>query len=239
VALAVADRLDSLVGLFAVGMQPTGTRDPYGLRRTAIGLVQILASRSGGFDLRTGLGLAAERYAAGGQEPSRGSIQACLEFIIGRQEGLLLAEGWPHDVVQAILGAQGHDPSGAAKGVAALGGWVVRSEWPRLLQAYARCARITRGVGALPDFNPEQDEEPASHALYAALLAAEDTAPEPGSVDGFVGAFRPMIDPIDRFFEEVLVMADEQTVRENRLALLRRIVGLADKVADLSRLEGF
>ena len=136
-----------------------------------------------------------------------------------------------------MLSEQGHDPYGAYRAVEALAKWVKRDDWPRTLQAYARCVRITREQKHLPEFVPERIDGEATNELYQALLKAE--TPKPRSVDAFVRAFRPMIPAIDRFFEEVLVMADQRELRENRLALLLRVTRLADGVAELSKLAGF
>jgi glycyl-tRNA synthetase len=236
VVMAVADRLDSLIGLFAIGVQPTGTRDPYALRRAALGVVQILTAQRQNFDLRIGLGWALEGL---GRTASKQALPDCLDFISARQQRLLLGEGWPHDVIEAVLVEQGHNPHGAALAVEALAAWVNQPDWPKILQAYARCVRITRDIPGLPSFSPDRIVEPATRELHAAILAAEQQPRRIGSVVDFVEAFLPLIPAIDRFFDEVLVMTDERALRENRLALLQRVVKLADGVADFSKLEGF
>ncbi|MEK6587227.1 MAG: glycine--tRNA ligase subunit beta, partial [Chloroflexota bacterium] len=236
VALALADRLDTLMGLFAVGIQPSGTRDPYAMRRTAIGLVQILIGQRRSFDLRQALQWALEGT---GRNVEAGPLEACLDFIVARQQPLLLGEGWPHDAIASVLAEQGHDPYGAYRAVEALSKWVKRDDWPRTLQAHARCVRITREQKDVPEFMPARIDEGATRELYQALLGAEAAERQPGSVDAFMKVFRPMISAIDRFFEEVLVMTDQRELRENRLALLMRVRKLADGVADFSKLEGF
>ena len=236
VVLAVADRLDSLMGLFAIGIQPSGTRDPYALRRAAVGVVQILTARRRSFDLRIGLGWARDGLGRVGSEQA---LADCLGFIAARQQRLLLGAGWPHDVVDAVVAEQGHDPHRATLAVAALADWVKRPEWPKILQAYARCVRIIREVRGLPGFSPERVDEPATRDLYQAVLAAERAPRESGSVEDFIKVFRPLIPAIDRFFEEVLVMTEQHELRDNRLALLTRIGRLAEGIADFSKLEGF
>jgi glycyl-tRNA synthetase len=166
-------------------------------------------------------------------------LSDCLDFLSARQQHLLLGEGWPHDVVEAVLAEQGHNPHGAALAVAALAGRVNQPNWPTVLQAYARCVRISRDIPGLSSFSPDRIVEAATRELHSAILTAEQKPRQTGSVKDFVEAFLPVIPAIDRFFEEVLVMTDERALRENRLALLQRVVKLADGVADLSRLEGF
>ena len=138
-----------------------------------------------------------------------------------------------------MLAEQGYNPHGAALAVEDLATWVNRPDWPKILQAYARCVRITRDIPGLPSFSPDRIVEPATRELHAAILAGEQQPRRTGSVADFVEAFLPVVPAIDRFFDEVLVMTDERALRENRLALLQRVVKLADGVADLSKLEGF
>jgi glycyl-tRNA synthetase len=233
--VGIADRVDTLVALFGVGAEPSGAKDPFALRRTAIGLVQLLAGRALSFDLRRALG-----QAAGGMpfDVSEETLEDCLSFIATREQILLLGEGHRHDAIEALLAAQAHDPACVWRAVEALEKRMLRKDWPRTLQAYARCARIIRGVEAFA-VDSKRLEDKAEKALYDALLKAEAHPRKPGSVEDFFKAFLPLVDDITRFFDEVLVMAEQPQLRENRLALLQRIVALADGVADLSCLEGF
>jgi glycyl-tRNA synthetase len=116
---------------------------------------------------------------------------------------------------------------------------VQRPDWEKLLDAYARCVRITRDLDERYNVDPDLFEEGATEHLYTALQEAESADRAPGSVDDFLAAFEPMIPAIDRFFDEVLVMAEDENVRRNRLGLLQRIAALADGVVDMSQLEGF
>lgn len=236
IAVGLADRLDTLIGLFAAGMQPTGTRDPFALRRAAIGLVQILAGLDLDLDLKAALRAAAEEQPI---KVSRDAEQDCLAFIVGRQQALLLAEGQPHDAVEAVLEAQGANPARAARAVAALDEWRKREDWPQILQAYARCVRITRSIETRYEVTPQRFELDAERELYAALQSAQSVDRQPGSVDDFFAAFLPMMPQIERFFEDVLVMAEDEAIQHNRLAVLQQISALADGVADFSKLEGF
>jgi glycyl-tRNA synthetase len=235
-AVGLADRLDSLAGLFAAGLAPTGTRDPFAQRRAALGLVVNLIDWNLRFDLRDALSNAASNLPIPAGEDSQ---SAALAFIIERLRNLLLEQGYRYDVVDAVLAEQGQDPAGADRAVKELVVWVERSDWSEILPAYARCVRITRDQTSRYEVGASALLEPAERALYEALLAAESTAREPGSVDDFLNAFLPLIPAINRFFDEVLVMVEDRELRENRLGLLQRIAALAGGVADMSRLEGF
>ena len=238
--VGIADRLDTLVGLFAADLAPSGNKDPFAQRRAALGLVQNLLVWTAGFcsdfDLRSGIeAAAAHQPILSGPE----SQQAVLEFIVERLRNILLEQGWHYDVVDAILAVQGFFPSRAARAVERLEDWTKRPDWNTILPAYARCVRITRDLKERYPVSLADFAEPAERELYAALAEAEETPRGAGSVDDFLGVFLPMIPVVNHFFEAVLVMADDLRLRQNRLGLLQRIAALAGGIADLSCLEGF
>ena len=235
VALALADRLDSLAGLFAVGLAPTGSADPYGLRRAALGLVQILLERKLDFSVREGLLEAARALPV---PLSDAALDEAVAFVAGRLQGVLRDAGLAHDVVEAALAARGDNPFLAQQVAQQLRGWIAREDWPLLLDNYARCVRITRDHPRYA-LDASQLTEPAERALYAALVETEARVTPQGGVDGFLAAFVPLVPLIQAFFDNVLVMAEEDAVREARLALLQRVAGLAVGIVDLSKLEGF
>jgi glycyl-tRNA synthetase len=235
-AVALADRLDSLSGLFAVGLAPTGTKDPFGLRRAAIGVVQPLIEHKINFDLRISLKAAAALEPV--QVTDETQVQV-LEFINGRLRVVLIDMGYRYDVVDAVLAVQSDNPAGAARAVRQLTAWVARPDWSTLLPGYARCVRITRDQKRKFTVKPESFVEVAEKKLFEALEVAEKRKRASGSADDFLNAFVPMIPAINEFFDKVLVMAEAKSVKENRLGLLQRIASLADGIADLSKLEGF
>jgi len=234
--VGLADRLDSLAGLFAAGLAPTGNKDPFAQRRAALGLVGNLIAWDLNFDLRPALSAAAENLPI---EASPASQAECLNFIIERLRNVLLDNSYRYDIVDAVVAGQGYNPAKAAQAAKELTTWVARQDWNTILPAYSRCVRITRPLDEQFEINPNSFVEPATKALFAALEKAEAADRTTGSADNFLNAFTPMIPAIDKFFDEVLVMVDDKEVRENRLGLLQRIAALADGVADMSKLEGF
>ncbi|MFZ2098154.1 MAG: glycine--tRNA ligase subunit beta [Anaerolineales bacterium] len=236
--VGLADRLDTLAGLFAVGMAPSGARDPFAQRRAALGLVQALIGQNESFDLRKGLELAAALLPVP-MVPE--NLSACQGFIIERLRNMLLETGYRYDVVDAVIAAQGFDPARTNQSVKQLTVWVNRPDWHSILPAYARCVRITRDIAESYEVIPQEFAEKAEESLYAAFLLAEKSLhlARVQSADGFLTAFLPMISEINRFFDEVLVMSEDVVLRQNRLGLLQRIVALGSGVADMSRLEGF
>jgi len=232
--LALADRLDSLVGLFAAGLAPSGTKDPFGLRRAAIGVVQPLMEHAIDFDLRAAIRESARLQPI---EVSPAVQQQVLDFITGRLGVLLKDGGYKYDVVDAVLAEQSDRPAAAFQAVKQLAAWVSRPDWGVILPAYARCVRITRDRKEKYTVRPEAFVEEAEWKLYKAVNAQSSAFG--GDVDALLNAVVALIPSINTFFDKVLVMAEEQSVRENRLGLLQQIAALADGVADLSKLEGF
>ncbi len=236
--VALADRLDSLVGLFAAGLAPSGAKDPFGLRRAAIGVVQPLIEHDLDFDLATAVAEAAKLEPIPAGQDVQNQV---LDFIAGRLSVVLKERGQKYDVVDAVLAEQAGDPASAARAVTQLQKWVERPDWNTILPAFARCVRITRDQKQAFQVNEQAFQEKEEEKLYAAIRKAEATlAKAPAtSVDDLLAAFLPMIPMINAFFDKVLVMAEDQAVRENRLALLQRIAAMPRGLADLSKLEGF
>lgn len=233
--LALLDRLDSLVGLFAVGLAPTGSADPYALRRAALGLVQILLAQGVSLNLREAIALVAAQQPA---EVTPEAQNAVLEFIVGRLRVLLLENGEKHDVVEAILAEQGHNPARAAEGIRELSAWTDRADWSNTLDAFARCVRIIRSIPNQYDIQPEHFATPAEEGLYAAYQTLQ-SLPADANIGAFLALFAEAVPAVTAFFEGVMVMDENPALRENRLALLQGITTLTEGRADMSELVGF
>jgi len=235
-ALSLADRLDTLMGLFAAGLAPTGTKDPFAQRRAALGICQILMEWETHLDLRWGLA-----EAAGGFDLDISEEQqvACLDFIQGRLRGRLLEAGFHYDVIDAVLAQCAQDPYGALKNVRELSNWVAREDWHEILPAYSRCVRITRDQEEIFSVDVALLTLESEQSLNTALVQGEADLAGLKTVDGMLKAFLPIVPVISHFFDEVLVMAEDVNVRENRLALMQRIAGLSRGIMDMSHLEGF
>jgi glycyl-tRNA synthetase len=236
--VGLADRLDSLVGLFAAGLAPTGNKDPFAQRRTALGLVGNLIAWVLDFDIRVVMHAAAENLPF---ETSKESQDNCLKFIIRRLRNVLLDDGFSYHIVDAVVNSQGCNPAKAARAVKDLTSWVAREDWGMILPAYSRCVRITRSedFGSHTTVDDKLLAHPSEKELYEALMIAETTERASGSVNDFLNAFEPMIPAVDKFFDDVLVMVENDKIRNNRLRMLQRIASLAEGVADMSKLEGF
>jgi glycyl-tRNA synthetase len=235
--LGIANRLDSLVGLFAVGLAPTASADPFGLRRDALGLVGALVGCAQPFDLRPALA------AVAGAMPvpvSDAVLADVLTFVRDRLYVWLRDQGLPHDVVSAALAEQAHDPYRAAAAARELAELVKALGWTETFTAYARCKRIVR---ALPEIYPlatEHYTESATRELYEAVqYAIRNTQYADRTITILGEQLRALQAPINRFFTDVLVNAEDPAVRQARLALVQRVAALPDGIADLSQLQGF
>jgi glycyl-tRNA synthetase len=232
--IAIADRLDSLVGLFAAGLAPTGAKDPFGLRRAAIGLVQPLVEHDVDFDLADAVMKSAQTQPIEVKEDVQAKV---LEFIAGRLKVVLNDMGYKYDVIDAVLAVQSNNPAGTVRAVKQLQAWTEREDWSSILDGYARCVRITRDQKQTYKIKEKSLREVEETTLYEVFNLQPTTFN--GDVDAFLKVVVTLIPSITSFFEKILVMAEEKEVRENRLGLLQRIASLANGVADLSKLEGF
>jgi glycyl-tRNA synthetase len=233
-AVALADRLDALVGLFAAGLAPTGAKDPFGLRRAAIGVVQPLIEHDVDFDLVKALKESAKTQPIKVTDETQKQI---MDFIAGRLKVVLNDMGYRYDVVDAVLAEQSANPAAAARAVKQLQAWVEREDWSAILAAYARCVRITRDQKQTFKIKEKFLREVPETTLYEVFNLQPTTFN--GDVDAFLKVVQKLIPYITSFFDKILVMAEDKEVRENRLGLLQQIAGLAKGVADLSKLEGF
>ena len=235
-ALALADRCDSLLGLFAAGLAPRASNDPFALRRAALGVIDTLIANRTSCDLRRALGLAAPLLPVPVSDDTQTAV---LQFIIGRLEGVLRDRGYPASVVKAVLAAQGHNPYAASQAAHELNDALANDDWPTLLAAYSRCVRITRQLENILPLRPDHFELPAEKALCNAYQSAAADLEGIASAARFVGALRELEPAITTFFLDVLVMDEDPARRDNRLALLQGISALPRDIADLSQMEGF
>ena len=233
-ALAVADRLDSLAGLFAAGLGPKGSNDPFALRRAALHLIENLTAHRQRFDLRAGLDAAGALLPVAWSDAARAEV---LAFIGGRLEVVLRDAGYASSVVKAVLAEQTHDPYAARLAAAALAEAIQSPDWTTLLNAYARCVRITRPLKERYTLRPDALAAAEERAVLDELMQAE--ADKDGSVETFIASLRRLEPSITRLFDALLIMDEDAAIRENRLALLQRVAGLAAGVVELAVLEGF
>ena len=234
--LALADKLDSLVGLMAVGLTAKSTSDPVGLRRTALAIIQIIVNARMSVDLRPVI----DRIAESQPVPiGLAKKQEVLDFLRVRLENYFDDNVYvPINVVKAVLKVQAHNPLSAFQGVEQLASWVRRDDWELILDSFARCVRITRHEKTFR-LNSALLQLPEEKRLYADYLVASGQLNHSPNVDRFLSAFVPMVPAVTDFFDNVLVHDPDPALRNNRIALLQLISGMQAGIADLSELENF
>ena len=236
-AVSIADRLDSLAGLFGAGIKPRSNADPYGLRRDALGLLSTLIGHKIHFSLREGLSAAAYHLPIAVKGDA---LDEAFDYIIRRLEVALRDEGLRHDAISAAIAARLDDPYQIQRIASAFSAQIQSEHWLDTLHAHARCKRIVRALSEHYPLAPDVDSEEASRALHNAYLAARNAMDAASDkLAALIQVMAELRDPINRFFEDVLIMADDPALRQSRLALAQHIAALPDGIVDLSAFEGF
>ncbi|MGF7208048.1 glycyl-tRNA synthetase beta chain [Skermanella aerolata] len=252
VAVALADKLDTLVGFFAIDEKPTGSKDPYALRRAALGVIRLIVENGLRLELTKVFALAHKLQGADKLIPAYDVGGQLLDFFADRLKVVLRDRGVRHDLVDAVF-APGSREGGEddlvrlLARVEALQGFLGSDDGANLLVAYRRASNIVRieekkdgrTYGDAPEAGLLElaEEETLFKSLAAAeknavpLLAAEDFA-------GCMGALAALRAPVDAFFDKVTVNADQPPLRVNRLRLLSQIPATLNRIADFSRIEG-
>ncbi|MCB5410570.1 glycine--tRNA ligase subunit beta [Pseudogemmobacter faecipullorum] len=238
VAVALADKLDTLTGFWAIDEKPTGSKDPFALRRAALGVIRLILSNGLKAPL---LSLIAKGYpAANGAD--------LLSFFHDRLKVFLKDQGIRHDVIDACLAMPGNDDLALlVKRATALSDLLKTEDGANLLQGYKRANNILTQAeakdGVEYSFGPDEKlaESEEERALFAALDAAEAKITPAMAAEDFARAMQAMAAlraPIDAFFTAVQINSDNPIIRRNRLNLLHRIRAICAGTADLTRIEG-
>jgi glycyl-tRNA synthetase len=227
--LALADRFDLLAGLFAIGAKPTGSSDPFGLRRAAAGVVAILRAHPGlrSITLSRGLEAAADRVRAQGIDVPDAVLSDVAEFVVRRYEQQLLDAGNAHDLVAAVL-PLAQAPASADETLDELSKRVGDPDFAALAAALQRVRRIVP-LQTVAEYDVAALSEAAELALHEAFGEARSAGTD---LAGFAGTASVLTAPVNTFFDEILVMAEDPAVRAARLGLLASIRDLAAPVLD-------
>jgi glycyl-tRNA synthetase beta chain len=243
-AVALADKMETLAGLFGIGQLPTGDRDPFALRRHALGVIRMLIERDVPIDLRELIAVAFAQFTVFVPEPAAAAA-ALTDFIDDRLRGLLREEGYTAYEVDAVVALRPQRLADVPLRMRAVRAFAALPEAPALAAANKRVGNILRksdtGAGSPADraLDAALLREPAEIALAAALHAAStiaDAAFEQGDYTASLQAWAVLKAPVDAFFESVMVNAEDPALRHNRMALLGNLHAAMNRVADLSRL---
>jgi glycyl-tRNA synthetase beta chain len=239
VAVALADKLELLAGMFGLGERPTGDRDPFGLRRAAIGVLRILIEKRLALELPE---LARTAFAVFAGVPAVTDAAADLEgFIIDRLRAYLREQGFAANAVEAVLSPAPSRIDQVPDRIVAVRSFVALPEAEALAAANKRIVNILRksGTEAAAAVDRSLFGDGAEHDLFATvqkLLPVVHAHVRQGEYTEALCALASARSSVDRFFDEVLVMADNPAVRANRLALLRGLAEAMNQVADISKL---
>jgi glycyl-tRNA synthetase beta chain len=241
--LAMADRLDSLAGIFAVGQKPTASKDPYALRRAALGVLRICLEGGWALDLRPALAQALAAQPAGerGEATLVELLAFCLERLRAYRVGAEI-EGRPllAETFEAVRAMGLSTPLEIDRRLHAVHAFLQHPAAPQLAAANKRIRNLLRQAG--DDLDPTVDhqrfEHTSEHALWTTVAALEARQAEAEDPAAWLVDLASLRDPVDAFFEAVMINAEDPAVRRNRLALLSRIDALCRSVADLSLLPG-
>ncbi len=248
VAVALADKIDTLVGFFAIGEKPTGSKDPYALRRTALGIIRLILENRLRLPLLKAFDLASLSAPVAQRADWRGVAGELLDFFADRLKVALRDKGVRHDLIAAVFAVGGEDDLVRLLArVAALEAFLKTRDGANLLVAYRRAANIVRIEEKRDARAHDEEVDPAAlrqeeeRDLYRALGAASATSRAAIGAEDFKGAMTAVASlrkSVDSFFDKVTVNADDRELRANRLRLLARIRVTLDRVADFSKIEG-
>jgi glycyl-tRNA synthetase beta chain len=247
VSAALADKLDTLAGFFAIGETPTGSKDPYALRRAALGVIRIVLENGLRLPLREIFGSALLPFAQVGAEPRR-ACDLLLEFLADRLKVALRDQGVRHDLIAAVFALGGEDD--LVRLVArtrALQSFLETEDGANLFTAYRRAAKIVaieeKRDGRVYDEWPDSASlvQAEEIGLAEALIEADGASARLIAQEEFTAAMAALAGlraPVDAFFDKVTVNVDQPALRANRLRLLAGIRTAFDRVADFSKIEG-
>jgi glycyl-tRNA synthetase beta chain len=236
--VSLADKMDTICGCFCVGLIPTGSADPYALRRSALGIINIILDRKYRTPLSALIGASLELLAAKRIRPAAEVQKDVLEFFRGRFVNLM-ADRFPSDVVDAVASVSFDDLVEAGAKIAALSEFRNRSDFGPLAVAFKRVCNIVKD-GVDTPVSAALFEDPAESSLHQALQEVAKKVESALLGADYLAALTEIAtlkDGVDLFFEKVMVMAEDEAVRGNRLALLTGIARLFSRIADFSRLS--
>ena len=237
-AVALADKLDTLTGIYGIGLVPTGDKDPFGLRRAALGVLRMLVEKPLPLDLGQLLSLARAQFA--GEAVSQSVATDLHGFMLERLRHLLRERGFEATTIDAVVSQNPTRIDLVLPRIEAVRAFLAMPEAPSLAAANKRIRNILRKTdAAVGEPDAALMPEAAEKALFASVTALEPSVESFVRNEDYTDALRLMagVRPVvDAFFDEVMVMTDEPLIRANRLALLARLERLMNQVADISRL---
>lgn len=238
--ISIADKLDTIVGCFGVGLVPTGTADPFGLRRQALGIIRIILEKKYSLSLIQLIDESGKLLKEKMERPFVEVKKEVIEFFRIRYQNLLLDKGYPFDVVDAALSTSFDELLDAQHRIDALKVARVSQDFESVVIGFKRAINILKGYSSTKEVNPSLFSEPAEKDLHQSFLKAKekiDLHLRQRAYESAILEMTRMRKPIDTFFDKVMVMVEDEKIRNNRLALLNGIGQLFLRIADFSKLS--
>lgn len=239
-SLAIADRLDTLLGIFAIGQIPTGDKDPFALRRAALGVLRIIIENKLDLDLSGLIDIAAKQHDKS-IKPGNAK-EPVLDFILDRLHAYYIDQGIRPDVLDAVLSTKPTKPLDIDNRLQAVANFRQLAEAESLAAANKRIGNILKKIdGKLPvKINEKLLQETAENNLYSTLNKLDDKVQsliDQAKYQDALTELSTLRKDVDQFFDDVMVMADDDKLKNNRIALLNKLHGLFLQIADISKLQ--
>ncbi|OPL16426.1 MAG: glycine--tRNA ligase subunit beta [delta proteobacterium MLS_D] len=236
--VGIADKTDTITACFGVNLIPTGTADPYALRRQALGVINIILNKNWRLSLDDLVDQSLATMTSILKRPVEETRSDVLDFFRGRFENQLISQGHPYDVVDAVLSTGGNDLVDSAARIEAVEVFKNHPDFEPLVTAFKRIVNILKGFdgGTIDETLFESDAEKNLYETYRNIGGEAGTALDEDDYREALSLLARLRKPVDAFFESVLVMADDERIRSNRLALLADMAELFFRVADFSKL---
>jgi glycyl-tRNA synthetase beta chain len=233
-----ADKMDSICGFFGVGLLPTGTADPYALRRQALGIINIILDKGYRLSLADTIDKSLSILSPLLKKSARETRDAVMEFFRGRLQNQLASQSLSYDVIDAVLSTGMDDLVSTYEKIKAVEAFKTDPAFQPLAFAFKRVENITRGA-ACETVKPELFSTPEEKQLHVSSLETRESTLACIANGDYNGALREMAriqQTVDNFFEAVMVMSEDEAIRINRLSLLKDVSSLFHKVADFSKI---
>lgn len=237
--VGIADRIDTICGCFGINMVPSGTSDPYALRRQTIAIENILLGKFYRISIPWLVDESLDRLTAKLKRPAQETRQEVIAFFANRFVSILQGRGIPGDVIDSVIGTF-DDPVDTFQRASALSAMRRETWFESICAASKRVENILKKAGATGGVKSElfgQDEERTLYKAFQAVEGSFVAHTDKGEYTDALKLLAGLKEPIDSFFEKVLVMSEDRAVRENRIALLKGLVSLFDKVAKFSKIS--
>ena len=240
--VAIADKIDTIAGIFAIGVEPTGSQDPYALRRAAMGVCQTILAQDLRIDLESLLlqALSQYMYVLADEDAAYGVLGRIMGFFEARIRGVLGDEGHRYDVIDCVTAVPMSQIQEVRERAQAISSLRQQEGFRRLVAGFTRAYNLTRKNEGGSKIDPALFSDETEKVLYARVTAAQQSIGgimQREGLSGVILALSDLAGPIDAFFDAVMVMAEDPAVRANRLGLLQAVVDLTRLTGDLSKLQ--